>query len=155
MTVIEDVVAAEAPETPAPRRRRTMRWSFIVAGLAVAAAVAWLVAANTSTSAAYYMTIRELRSCRDCSARVVRVEGVVQSGSITRNDVAQVVRFTITEGQETLPVTYGGVVPDIFRPGISVVVEGRLAQSGTFGAQTLLTKCPSKFQSATPGASQS
>lgn len=154
--MIEDVVVPEAPEAarPAPRRLRRVPWSFVVAGVAVAAAVIWLIAANTSANAAYYLTIDELRTCHDCSGRIVRVAGAVADGSVVRNDATQVVRFNIAEGQQTLPVTYSGIVPDIFRPGITVVVEGKLGPSGVFNAQTLLAKCPSKFQSATPGVTQ-
>jgi cytochrome c-type biogenesis protein CcmE len=142
------------PEVEVPRRRRKVPWSFVVAGLAIAGAVAYLIFASTSATAAYYMTINELRACHDCATRTVRVAGVVAAGSIARDDATQTVRFIVTEGRDTLPVTYShGVVPDIFRPGITVVVEGRLASSGVFNADTLLAKCPSKFQSATPGAS--
>ncbi len=59
--------------------------------------------------------------------------------------------FTISDGGHTLPVVYSGIVPDIFRPGITVVVEGHYTGQGPFQAQTLLAKCPSKFQAATPG----
>jgi cytochrome c-type biogenesis protein CcmE len=49
---------------------------------------------------------------------------------------------------EMLPVVYKGIVPDIFAPGIQVVVEGRLNGSGTMEATTLLAKCPSRFTSS-------
>jgi cytochrome c-type biogenesis protein CcmE len=152
--MIEEMVTPEV-ETP---RRRKVPWSFIVAGLAVAGAVAYLIFASTSATAAYYMTINELRACHDCSTRTVRVAGVVQAGSIARNDSAQTMRFSVTQGHDALPVTYSlqsGAVPDIFRSGITVVVEGKLLPTGVFDAQTLLAKCPSRFQSATPGASSS
>ena len=153
--MIEDVeeVRTEKSAGTAPRRRRKLPWSFVVAGLLVAGAVVYLIVANTSADAAYYMTIKELRACTTCGARDVRVAGDVAAGSIVRNDATQAMRFTIIEGQDTLPVTYSGVVPDIFRTGVTVVVEGKLGASGVFEAQTMLTKCPSKFQSATPGAS--
>ena len=58
--------------------------------------------------------------------------------------------FHITDregGEETLPVSYTGVVPDPFREGREVIVTGKLAESGTFVAEkdSLITKCPSKF----------
>jgi cytochrome c-type biogenesis protein CcmE len=125
----------------------------VVAGVAIAGAVLYLVLANTGATAEYYMTIAQLRSCSTCSARTVRVAGVVVAGSITRDTSNQVVRFQISDSKTTaMPVVYGGVVPDIFQPGAQVVVEGKLGVNGVFSAQTLLTKCPSKFQaaSATP-----
>lgn len=148
--MIEDAVAPEVQ----PARRRKVPWSFVVAGLAIAAAVVYLIMANTTATAAYYMTVNELRACHQCATRTVRVAGIVEAGSIVRDDKTQLVRFSITQQQDALPVTYSGVVPDIFRPGIQVVVEGKLLPSGVFDAQTLLAKCPSKFQAATPGASQ-
>ncbi len=50
-----------------------------------------------------------------------------------------------------MPVIYKGVVPDTVRAGTQVVVEGHYVQ-GVFQASTLLAKCPSKFQAATPSA---
>jgi len=80
------------------------------------------------------------------------VAGVVRAGSIVHDDATQRVSFVIDDGKATLPVSYSGVVPDIFRAGIQVVVEGKYSGQGAFQAQTLLAKCPSKFQAATPPA---
>ncbi|HEY7983552.1 MAG TPA: cytochrome c maturation protein CcmE [Ktedonobacterales bacterium] len=151
------MIEEETPRaTPAeaPRRRRKLPWSFVVAGLAVAGALAYLIAVNTAASAAYYMSIQQLRACHDCSSRIVRVAGAVQANSIVRDNATQTVRFNMVQGADVLPVSYSGIVPDIFRAGITVVVEGKPGTSPVFHAQTLLAKCPSKFQNATPGASQ-
>src|SRR5262249_59651523 len=94
------------------------------------------------------MTIPELKHCTTCVTQNVRVAGYVQAGSIVRDDRTQVVSFVIEDGKQTLQVTYKGVLPDIFRAGVQVVVEGNYSGSGPFQAQTLLAKCPSKFQSA-------
>ena len=143
-------------QTPAaaPRRRRKVPWSFVVAGLAVAAALAYLVAVNTAASAAYYMSIKQLRACHDCAGRIVRVAGMVQENSIVRDNATQTVRFNMVQGADVLPISYNGIVPDIFRAGITVVVEGKPGTAPVFHAQTLLAKCPSKFQNATPGVTQ-
>jgi cytochrome c-type biogenesis protein CcmE len=133
-----------------PRKRKRLPLSFILAGVAILGAVIYLVSTNTQASAVYYMTISELRSCKTCLTQDVRVAGVVQRGSIVNNEETQTVHFVITQGSQTMPVTYNGVVPDIFGPGITVVVEGQYTGSGPFQAQTLLAKCPSKFQAATP-----
>lgn len=132
------------------RARRRWPWSFLIAGIAIAGAVIYLVTANTSTSAEYYMTIGQIRACSSCSARSIRVAGVVAANTVVKDPQAQIVRFTISDNTQTMPVVYGGVVPDIFRAGIQVVVEGKLGADGVFHAQNLLAKCPSKFQSATP-----
>ena len=56
--------------------------------------------------------------------------------------------FTAAQDGATIPVVYRGTLPDIFKPGIQVVVEGRLEQDGVFHARTLLAKCPSRFTTA-------
>jgi cytochrome c-type biogenesis protein CcmE len=133
------------------RRRKRFPLSFILGGIAILAAVIYLISANTQANAVYYMTVNELRSCTTCTAQSVRVAGTVQAGSVVRDDQKQLITFAISDGGgQALPVTYTGVVPDIFRPGIQVVVEGHYSGHGPFQAQTLLAKCPSKFQSATP-----
>ena len=138
-------------QKPSTRRKRRLPISFVLGGLAILGAVIYLVIANTQANAIYYMTVSELKSCTTCTTQAVRVAGVVQAGSIVNDSASQQVRFTIADGSQTLPVVYSGIVPDIFRPGITVVVEGLYAGHGPFQAQTLLAKCPSKFQSATPG----
>lgn len=142
----------------APRsRRRKLPWGFVLAGVAIAGAIIYLVIANTGTSAEYYMTIAELHHCApSCDARAVRVAGWVAPDTIQRDERTQVVHFTVTDtqavGSPSMAVTYSGIVPDIFKSGIQVVVEGHMV-NGVFQASNLLAKCPSKFQSATPAAS--
>lgn len=144
-------IEAMAPVDTKRTNRRRIRWSFIVAGVAVAIAVVYLVVVNTRASAAYYMTIPQLDRCASCAGQTVRVAAPVAANSIQRDLATQTVSFTLQDGGARLPVTYRGVVPDVFRSGVTVVVEGRV-QDGVFQATTLLAKCPSKFQSATPGA---
>ena len=132
-----------------PLRRKRLPLSFIIAGLAILGAVAYLVYANTQANAVYYLTVAELKNCTSafCTTQSVRVAGIVQAGSIVRDDQKQTVSFVMTDSGKSLPVVYSGIVPDIFQPGITVVVEGHYTGHGPFQAQTLLTKCPSKFQS--------
>ncbi|HYX48713.1 MAG TPA: cytochrome c maturation protein CcmE [Ktedonobacteraceae bacterium] len=145
------VSMTQEEEKPFPRRRRRLPIAFILGGLAILGAVIYLVYANTQTNAVYYFTVSELKHCSICNTQSVRVAGAVEAGSIVHNDQQQQIRFVITDGGHALPVVYSGVVPDIFRPGITVVVEGHYTGQGPFQAQTLLAKCPSKFQAATPG----
>ncbi|HEU0003916.1 MAG TPA: cytochrome c maturation protein CcmE [Ktedonobacteraceae bacterium] len=138
-------------QQPRTRRKRRLPISFALGGLAILGAVIYLVIANTQANAVYYMTVSELKTCTVCTTQSVRVAGVVQAGSVVNNDANQQMSFTIADGSQSLKVVYSGIVPDIFRPGITVVVEGLYSGHGPFQAQTLLAKCPSKFQSATPG----
>ena len=145
------VADEENKALPPRKRKRRLPRSFIVGGVVILAAVFYLVYANTQTNAAYYMTVAELRHCTNCTAQSVRVAGIVQKG-FTRDDAKQEISFMIADGSGSPPlsVVYSGIVPDIFAPGIQVVVEGHYSGQGAFQAQTLLAKCPSKFQVATP-----
>lgn len=147
-TALDTSMEEQQPQT---RRKRRLPISFVLGGLAILGAVIYLVIANTQANAVYYMTVSELKSCTICTTQAVRVAGVVQAGSVVNDDAYQQMRFTIADGSQSLQVVYSGIVPDIFRPGITVVVEGLYVGHGPFQAQTLLAKCPSKFQSATPG----
>lgn len=131
-------------------RRKRLPLSFLLGGLIILVAVGYLIYANTQANAVYDMTVTQLRQCTTCLGQSVRVEGTVQQGSIQHNDTMQQMVFVISDGQQSLPVTYSGVVPDIFNVGIQVVIEGQYTGKNTFQALTLLTKCPSKFTVATP-----
>jgi cytochrome c-type biogenesis protein CcmE len=144
-------VPQEEGEKPSRRRRKRLPISFILGGLAILGAVIYLIYANTQANAAFYLTVPELKSCTTCAAQSIRVAGVVQAGSVVNNEQNQQISFVIADSGQSLPVVYSGIVPDIFGPGITVVVEGHYTGTGPFQAQTLLTKCPSKFQAATPG----
>jgi cytochrome c-type biogenesis protein CcmE len=74
----------------------------------------------------------------------VRVAGVVQD-DVQKTDGGLHVTFTEKDGTASMPVDYSGTLPDIFKPGITVVAEGKLGSDGVFHAKTLLAKCPSRF----------
>jgi cytochrome c-type biogenesis protein CcmE len=122
-----------------------VRW--LTLGAVVAACVAYLVYAATGTTAEYYRTVAEVRGT-PAGAADVRVLGTVQN-DVQITDGGLHVRFTSTKGGASMPVDYRGPLPDIFKPGIDVVVEGRLGPDGVFHARTLLAKCPSRFSDKT------
>jgi cytochrome c-type biogenesis protein CcmE len=121
-----------------------IRWS--IPALVVAACVGYLIYSASGGSTEYYLTVSQLRS--HSVSGDVRVAGVVQS-DVQKSDSGLHVTFTEKDGTASMPVDYTGTLPDIFRPGITVVAEGRLGKDGVFHARTLLAKCPSRF-STTP-----
>ncbi len=118
----------------------TRYWKLGALAVVVAACIGYLIYSATASSAEYYQTIPEVRS--HPVAGDVRVLGTVEEGY--QRDGSRL-SFDATDGKSTLPVVYSGSVPDLFQPGIQVVVEGRLGGDGVFHATTLLTKCPSRF----------
>lgn len=77
----------------------------------------------------------------------VDLTGKVIPGTIERSDERLAFQVSDRDGDAALPVTYTGTVPDPFRDGREVIVTGKL-EDGTFIAEhdSLVTKCPSKFQ---------
>ena len=117
-----------------------LRWGAPVA--VVVACVAYLIYTASGGSAEYYLTVSELHAHQPGGD--VRVAGVVQD-DVVRTDGGLHVMFTEKDGTAAMPVEYTGTLPDIFRPGITVVAEGRMSADGVFHARTLLAKCPSRF----------
>jgi cytochrome c-type biogenesis protein CcmE len=131
---------------------------FVVAGVVLLAAVGYLIFNSVSTSAEYYLTVGELKAKAPAVySQNVRVAGIVEADSIVKDARAGTLQFTAEDSSGKLPVLYkGGVVPDIFGPGIQVVVEGKYAPDGTFQASNLLAQCPSRYEdSVQPPASGS
>ncbi len=127
---------------------------LLAVGAVILLSVAYLVYVNLQSTVAYYLTVPELLARAQGAGGVdrVRVAGWVVDGTVER-PAGGGLRFVIEEEGARIPVVYRGVVPDIFAPGIQVVVEGDF-RDGTFQAKTLLAKCPSKFESGVPGQPQ-
>jgi len=117
-----------------------LRWGL--PAVVIAACVGYLIYSASGGSSEYYLTVSQLRT--QAPTGDVRVAGVVQN-DVQKGGGGLHVTFTEKDGTASMPVEYTGTLPDIFQPGITVVVEGRLAGDGVFHARTLLAKCPSRF----------
>ncbi|HEU4759707.1 MAG TPA: cytochrome c maturation protein CcmE [Dehalococcoidia bacterium] len=113
-------------------------------------ASAYLAFSGARSSMAYYLTVGELldRSPTMTGASI-RLGGKAVPGSISWDQIGGRLAFRVTDGSRQIPVAYRGVVPDAFKPGAEVVVEGTF-DGTTFTATRLFAKCPSKFE-AKPG----
>ena len=121
---------------------------FLIGGIIVFLAIGYLGFMGFQSSATYYYTVSELMGLgNSIYDENVRVNGVVAPGSVEQEAQGTILRFTIAdaEGEESLPIFYQGVVPDTFKVGNEVVLEGQLNSDGMFQAHTLMPKCPSKY----------
>ena len=117
-----------------------LRWGL--PAVIVAACVGYLIYSASGAATQYYVTVSQLQT--QAPSGDVRVAGVVQD-DVQKSSGGLHVTFTEKDGTASMPVEYAGTLPDIFRPGITVVAEGRLGSDGVFHARTLLAKCPSRF----------
>ena len=74
----------------------------------------------------------------------IRLGGLVKPGTLTRGDNL-LVRFEVTDGNKSVPVSYTGILPDLFREGQGVVTEGALDATGHFKADSVLAKHDEKY----------
>ncbi len=127
------------------RRKR-----FLIVGLAVAIALGYLGFTAFQGASMYYLTVSELLARNDAAyGERVRLTGKAEDGSVVRIPETNTLRFAVADGDgASLPVIYSGTVPDAFKEGADVVVEGSLTPAGTFEADSLLVKCPSKYEAA-------
>ncbi len=149
MTRMDDEGRAQAK--PAKHRGGWLRRKrFLIVGLVVAIALGYLGFTAFQGASMYYLTVDELLARNDAAyGEKVRLMGKVEEGSVVTNSEANTLRFAVTsEDGASLPVVYSGIVPDAFKQGADVVVEGSLAPAGTFEADSLLVKCPSKYEAA-------
>ena len=75
----------------------------------------------------------------------VRLGGMVQAGSIQRQSDGVSIRFVVADGVSTVPVTFRGVTPDLFKEDSGVVAEGEFRADGSFAADNLLAKHDERY----------
>lgn len=119
--------------------RKQRRLTLIGCALVVLAIAAGLVLNALRDSILFFSTPTMAAEKHIQPGQRFRLGGMVREGSLVRGDKLQV-KFEVTDGNATLPVTYQGILPDLFREGQGVVSEGALDASGTFKADTVLAK---------------
>ena len=99
------------------------------------------------SSWAYYYSVDELIANKAVAgSSSLRVAGRVKAESVVRDLEKTLLTFALSGSANELPIQYKGSVPDNFTEGKEVVVEGRLDTAGVFHAETLMTKCESKYK---------
>ena len=110
----------------------------------IAAAVALVVAAvligyGFRDGINLYRSPTQLAEAPPPAGEVFRLGGLVEDGSLVRGE-GETVSFSVTDGGGTVPVTFRGVLPDLFKEGRGVVAQGRLEDGGVFVAREVLAK---------------
>ena len=137
-----------------------MRAKFIIGGVVVAAAVVYLIVSSISSSAQYYLTVKELRGKGQAMAgRNLRVSGYVVGDSIAYSPQTSSLSFDIvdthdelspTNRVDTIKILYTGPKPDLLQHEAQAIAEGKLNPDGTFAANNLLLKCPTRYEDQLP-----
>ena len=119
-----------------PRQKRMVTVVAILAGVGIATAFA-LKAFNQNLL--YYYSPTQIHAGEAPSNRTFRVGGLVENGSVKRQPGSLEVTFTLTDYQQTMPVSYTGILPDLFREGQGIIARGKL-DGDRFVAEEVLAK---------------
>jgi cytochrome c-type biogenesis protein CcmE len=147
------------------------RWKFLMGGLLILGAVAYLITSGMTAGARYYITVDDLVNSAEYTGKSVRVAGVVLGDSITYDSANLILDFTVAN----VPMDYDNladalhyaanntgatriqvhleneVKPDLLRHEAQAIMTGTLGEDGIFYATELNLKCPTRFEEAQPG----
>lgn len=118
-----------------PRHKRAL---LIIAALAVISVAALLILNALNSNIALYVTPSEVAAGKAPNGQAFRIGGMVKEGSVRRDGLT--VHFVITDMAKDIPVSYTGILPDLFKEGKGAVIQGRLNPNGDFVASEVLAK---------------
>jgi cytochrome c-type biogenesis protein CcmE len=120
-----------------PRRKRLLAVVAILAGVGAATALAMLAFQDNLL---YFYNPSQVLAGDAPAGRTFRIGGMVTEGSLERTEGTLKVRFVVTDYRHSVPVTYEGLLPDLFREGQGVVARGKMTGTGEFMAEEVLAK---------------
>ncbi len=149
-------MAATGAESHNPESR-SHRTRFIIIAVVIALALTFMIWAAFGENTRYFLTVSEFSDKQAgeeiADGQMVRVSGKLVEGTFERPEKSTLSSFQITDKEGTqsgavlLPATYDGVLPDLFfNPHSEIILEGSYDGHGTFQANEILVKCPSKYQ---------
>ncbi len=121
-------------------KRKHRRLAFVVTGLVLLGAAAALVLTAFEDALLFFYTPTQLAERPADPGRRIRLGGLVEEGSVERQADGLTVIFNVTDLSHVVAVSYTGVLPDLFREGQGVVVEGATGVDGVFVASEVLAK---------------
>ena len=121
-------------------KARHRRFAWIGAGLAVLAVAVALVLNAFQSNLVFFFTPSQVAAKEAPQSRPFRIGGLVEPGSLKRDINSLTVHFRVTDTAQTIPVTYTGLLPDLFKEGKGVVAQGSIGSDGSFHATEVLAK---------------
>ena len=119
---------------------RQKRLALIAAGLAALGGAAALILNAFQSNLVFFYSPTQVFAQEAPKGRTFRVGGLVQAGSLRRQPDGVTVQFVVTDTMHDVPVSYKGILPDLFKEGKGVVAQGELDADGMFHAKEVLAK---------------
>ena len=117
---------------------RHQRFLFITAGVAVLAIAGMFVLNAFQSNLVFFFTPTQVSNGEAPKERTFRVGGMVKEGSLKKD--GENVQFVVTDFAHDVPVSYKGMLPDLFKEGKGVVAQGKLSEGNQFAASEVLAK---------------
>lgn len=128
---------------------------YLVALTLFLGGLGYLLYSGLGENTSYFLNVSEALAMQPKDLSKARLFGTVAEDGLARPEDALGVSFNLVDKDQAgkiIRVDFRGVVPDTFKPGVEVIVEGGVnPASGAFAANTLMTKCPSKYQKENRG----
>src|SRR6476646_3886681 len=121
-------------------KRRHRRIAFIIVGLAGLGIATFLVASAFRQNLVFFFSPTQVAAKEAPTNRTFRVGGLVENGTLKRDNDGLTVRFAVTDTAASVPVVYKGILPDLFKEGRGCVAQGRIGADGVFHAEQVLAK---------------
>jgi cytochrome c-type biogenesis protein CcmE len=118
-------------------RKKRLFWILTI--LVVVGGVVWSVTKAFNENMVFFYTPSELLSGKGVVGQSYRLGGMIETGSIKKEPGTLKISFVVSDKTQTVPVTYSGILPDLFKEGTGVVAEGQLKE-GVFVAHTIMAK---------------
>ncbi len=118
--------------------RKRRRLYIVLAGMVLLSGAVGLVLAALEENLSYFYSPSDIAEAP--RGRSIRLGGLVEEDSVARQSDGVTVNFRITDLTESVPITYSGLLPDLFREGQGVITEGTLGPDGVFVAREVLAK---------------
>lgn len=120
-----------------PRKQKLI---LILAGLALLGLAVMLVLSAFEENLVFFHTPSEVKARNVPLSKTIRIGGLVEKGSVQREDDSTRLSFSVTDNEAAITVNYSGILPDLFREGQGVVVEGKLHDDGSFIASRVFAR---------------
>ena len=126
---------------------KRMKYKPIIIAAVIFIVIGYLIYTGLRDTMVFYLTVSEvLAKAPEDLTETQKVGGTVAAGSVQWDPKTLKLSFKLEEKQANLIVNYSGVVPDSFKPGAEVIVEGTYRGDGNFWATTIMPKCASKYE---------
>ena len=132
--------------------RNRRRILAVVAIMVAAGVLAFLAFGGIGENLVYYWSPTELEASGDKAlGATIRLGGLVEPGTIQHSEDGLTLKFAVTDGEASIPISTKSVPPAMFREGVGVVVEGSVNRAGQFETQRLLVKHDNQYQAPGEG----